>query len=151
MLAAFFEQDADFYLASAEFLQPRGERAQRAARVEDIINDQHIAPMDGIGEAVQTADRAGAGCAGVAGKAHAGNLHVERDAAQEVGHEKERAVHHAQKDRDAARIVARNLSAENAHARGDFLPGNEFVPGGSRHAADFYRAARCCRERLRLR
>ena len=96
------QQDADFHVGGAEFLQALDDGGEGAAGVEDVVDDDDVAALEGIAHGLEAAQLAGAFGAGVAGEADAGDFAVEIDGAEEIGQEEERAVHDAEKERALA-------------------------------------------------
>ncbi len=79
------QEDADFDVGGAEFLEPRDDAGEGGAGVEDVVDDEDVAATVGVAEGLEAAQLAGAFGAGVAGEADAVDLAVEIDGAQEVG------------------------------------------------------------------
>ena len=127
--SSLFEQDADFHVGRAEFLQARGEGGKGAAGVENVIDDEDVPTRDRLADDAEAADFTGARAARIAGEPDAGNFRFEIDGAEQVGEEKKRAVHDAEKEGTLALVVAGDAPAELANARADLRLGKENAAG----------------------
>ena len=90
--------------------------------VDDVLDEEHVLVLDGARQVLRDLDDA-ARLGPLAVRADAEEVDPERqvDRARQVGREDEAALEHAHEDQRLAGVVARDLRAELAHARGDLL------------------------------
>ena len=124
--AALFEEDADFHVGGAEFLQARGESGEGAAGIEDVVDDEDVAARHGFSQGVEAAYLAGAFGSGIAGEPDAGDFDVvEVDGAEKVGQKEEGAVHDAEENGAFTAIVAGDAFSELPDACADLRLGEK--------------------------
>src|SRR5271165_4766759 len=95
---------------------------QGEASVDDVLHQQDVVARDGVRQVLYDLnDPAGLGTRSVRPNAEKIDLEGQVDGAREVGRENEAALQHANHRQGAARIVARDLGAELAHALTDSI------------------------------
>src|SRR6185437_13245509 len=104
--------------------------------VDDVLDEQHVFALDGVGEVLRDLDdAAGAGALAVAADAEELDADVGVvDGPREVGGEDEAALEHAHQHDPAAGVVRGDLRAQLADARGDLLGAEHGDDLGGRHA-----------------
>jgi len=89
---------------------------QRAAGVDDVLDDQHVAPLDRRVEVLEDADNArGIGLCSVRRHGHEVHLDVDVQVTHEVGEEEHRSLEHPHEQQAPALVVPRDLLAQLAH------------------------------------
>src|SRR5215207_4224037 len=88
---------------------------QGQAGVDDVLDDEHVAPLDRRVEVLEDADDArGLGGRAIGGHGHEVDLARTVDVAHEVGKEEDRPLEHADQQQIALLVVARDLGAQLA-------------------------------------
>ena len=103
------------------------EESKRQAGVDDVLDDEDVAPFDVGVEVLEEADSGRAArlaVGAVPGELDEVERMQDRDRAREVGDEDERRLERGDEQRLASLVVARDLGAELAYARRD-LAGRE--------------------------
>src|SRR5699024_5928303 len=95
---------------------------QGQAGVDDVFDDQDVAPGDVAGEVLEDAHHAGGlGARAVGGDRHPVHLDLEVDLTCEVRHHHHRAAQHADQDRRLVRIVLGDLPSDLGEPIADLL------------------------------
>ena len=94
------------------------------AGVDDVLHDEHVLVLDGTRQVLRDLHDA-ARLRPLAVRAHAEEVDAQRqvDGAHQVGREDEAPLEHADQHQVASGVVARDVRAELADARGDLLGG----------------------------
>src|SRR4051812_48931043 len=106
---------------------------QGQARVDDVLDDQHVAALDRRVEVLEDPHHAaGVGLRAVAGHGHEVDLDRDVDLAHQIAEEEHGALQDADEQQVAAVVVARDLGPELGHPRPQLVRLDEHLP--DRHA-----------------
>jgi hypothetical protein len=118
------------------------------ACVDDVLDDEHVAPFDLGFEVFEQADAA---AAPVRGELEEVELVRNLDRAREVGQEDETRLERRDEDRGCICVVANDLRAELGDAAADLLTSEVDLPDALRRydaSSSLYRSARRSMSRL---
>ncbi|MNW59131.1 hypothetical protein D3C74_370310 [compost metagenome] len=108
--------------------QVRQQPREREARVDDVLDDEHVAPREVGVEVLEDAhDARGLGARAVGRDGHPVHLDVVVQAAGEVGHDHDRSLEDAHEEQVLARVVAVDLLGELVQPPAELLLGEEDV------------------------
>src|SRR3990170_1688865 len=119
------EQGADLQTRRATAAQVLEEVVQREARVHDVLDEQHVAPLEVVVQVLQDPDDArGLRRGSVRRDGHEVHLDRQPHVAREIGHHHEGALQHADEQEVAALVVLGDLVSEVPEHPLDLLLGD---------------------------
>jgi hypothetical protein len=133
--AAFFQEDANFYVRRPELPQALDKGGKREARVEDVVDDEDGSSRPRAVEQVKAVNKTAALGAFVTGQPDARDFGFELDGTEKIGEKKERAIHDTKKKRAFTAIMACDAFAQLSDARANFCLGEE--DAARRHGTSF--------------
>src|SRR5919197_3771303 len=120
--AGLGQEGADLEARGLTRLEVAEQVRERQPRVDDVLDDEHVAVLDVDVEVLEDADDArGVGRCAVARDGHEVDLAGHGQVAHQVGHEEDGALQHADQQQVAAAVVGGDLLAELGNARGEPL------------------------------
>src|SRR4030095_9610754 len=97
--------------------------ADGPARVDDVLHDDHVPALDGDGQVGgQPHHPRGPRARPVGGHGHEVHGAGQRDGAEQIGGEEDRALQHTDQERRAPLVVATDGATQIADAGGDLVP-----------------------------